>query len=66
MKTKKISKKLTFSKTTIINLDHKEKSYLRGGYYKTEYFGTCATWHPICFSQPDPGCPTIVEFTDYC
>jgi hypothetical protein len=55
MKTKKFSKKLTLSKTTITNLDHKEQSHLRGGYWPTELWGpyvNCNTWHPHCETKP--------------
>ncbi len=52
MKSKKPNKKLSFSKTTIVSLGNKEQRAVKGGYYYTEMWGDCYTWHPVCFTKP--------------
>lgn len=58
MKPKKMSKRLTLSKTTIINLDQKEQNAVKGGIPETEIRGGCTSWHPICVTQPAIICQT--------
>ncbi len=41
MKTKKLSRKLTFSKQTIANLAAREQNVVRGGTIPTNTCGTC-------------------------
>ena len=57
MNTKKPGKKLTISKTTIANLEHNELSAVRGGCWPTAINTNCASWHPICITQPAIYCP---------
>jgi hypothetical protein len=62
MKTKKLSKKLVFSKTTIANMEQNELSAVRGGYLETEPMGGCNTWPPICFTKPEYDCHSQISF----
>jgi hypothetical protein len=72
MKKEKASKTLVLCKTTIANLEQKDLSTVKGGYYETELMGGCTTWHPICFTLPAYKCQTQLsicrpcEFTQFC
>ncbi len=66
MNTKKLSKKLDLSKMTIVNLDHKDLSNVKGGYYATKLWGMCGTWHPICFTAPAYACQTQFSVCEPC
>jgi natural product precursor len=61
MKTKKLGKKLALSKATIANLEQNELSAVRGGYYYTEFWGGCNSWHPVCFTKPEQHCLTQIS-----
>lgn len=58
MKTKKLENKLVLSKSTIANLEHKALSAVKGGYWETEIWTGCNTWHPICYTRPAWDCQT--------
>ena len=62
MKTKKLSKKLAFSKTTIANLEQKTLSAVRGGYNETEPLAGCNTWPPLCYTKPAALCQSQLSF----
>jgi len=52
MKTKKISGKLNFQKTTVVKLDNQEKENVKGGYLWTNLDADCYTWDPVCPTKP--------------
>ncbi len=68
MKTKKLDKKLTLSKVTVVNLENDEQRAVRGGYYPTRNYGTCFTWNPMCPTQPVYDCHVLcpASGTDSC
>lgn len=66
MKTKKMVKKIILSKTTIANLEHSEQAAVKGGYWKTELFGGCTSWHPVCFTMPAYKCNTELSICEPC
>lgn len=57
MKPKKLVKRLSLGKSTIANLGDTEKLAVKAGYWATEIYGDCTSWHPICFSKPEWKCP---------
>ena len=70
MKSRKLSKKLTLNKKTIVNLSNKSLSNVRGGieppsqtcdYGCTETCGTCPNYH-TCHTCD----PCIIRETDTC
>jgi natural product precursor len=48
MKTKKLNKKLTFSKNTIANLNSKDLKDIYGGAWDTNWTCTCGTCYYTC------------------
>lgn len=62
MKSKKLGKKLTLSKTTVANLEAKDQNAVKGGYWATEINTGCGSWHPACPTMPEWECPWASEF----
>lgn len=58
MRPKKMSKSIALNKTTVANLEQSDQKAVRGGIYETKFFGGCASWHPVCFSEPIQRCNT--------
>ncbi len=66
MKSKRLNKKLTLAKTTVAHLGHGEQGAVKGGYYYTEIWGGCNTWHPNCFTRPELACNTDISVCKVC
>jgi hypothetical protein len=62
MKTKKLGKKLAFSKITVANLEQNMLNAVRGGYHETEPMGGCNTWPPACPTKPAFLCQSQLSF----
>lgn len=59
MKPRKLGKKLALGKTTIVNLEQKDQNAVKGGYWATEFYGDCTSWHPVCYTRPETPCSEL-------
>lgn len=64
MKTKKITKKLTLNKKTVVNLDGTNMSGVKGGLVETYY--TCPTGFTYCRTKCVTECPLCPSMNTAC